>query len=251
MTFDEYINNPMGKANAVFSQRFMFKELYTAKFDALLARDAGMLKYVLYKESKSKYIAHFSIPSEKVPRFYYDVVVEFSTDDPEIMAATTLKDYTVKFFSNDPAFVFTFAHAFKTSGMFMSSLSSKMNDMALKELGKEKNPQDLVGYVKTIYFAYLYYKMKGLDKKALWSNASNAGKTTLLGAVMSADKKVELRQRLGEEQSKKERAIKNANKPPRKISHPVAKSRSSNAVTMTKHIRRSSTTRHSSTVKRK
>ena len=33
MTFDEYIQNPMGIKNAVFSHREMYRELYKNKFN--------------------------------------------------------------------------------------------------------------------------------------------------------------------------------------------------------------------------
>lgn len=248
MTFEEYIRNPMGKENAVFSQRFMFKELYTAKFNALLAREAGKLGYVLFKDSDKRYIIHFSIPSEKVHNFYYDVIIEFSTKDQEIAASTSLKDYDVRFFSNDPSFVFTFAHAFKTSKMFMTDMTDKMSEQALKELGKDKNPKDLVGYVKSIYFAYLFYKMKGLDKKISWSGASKYTKLILLNAITHADKKIEDRQRLGTEENKKQSAIR---KKERMLSHPVPKSAKSKSISITKHTGRSKITAHTTTVKRK
>ena len=36
MSFQQYIDNPLGKRNAVFSQRDLFKNLYTEKFDKLM-----------------------------------------------------------------------------------------------------------------------------------------------------------------------------------------------------------------------
>ena len=48
MTFRQYIDNPLGKRNAVFSQRDMYKNLYTDKFDKLLLREAGKIDFALY-----------------------------------------------------------------------------------------------------------------------------------------------------------------------------------------------------------
>ena len=112
MTFDEYIKNPMGKDNSVFSKRGMYKDLYTGKFDAILAREAGNIDFMLYKSDDSKYTIHIKIPSEVVEKFYYDVVIEFSTKEKFDFVRPTLSNYDVKFFSNDPAFVFTFAYSY-------------------------------------------------------------------------------------------------------------------------------------------
>jgi len=46
MSFQQYIDNPMGKRNAVFSQRDLFKQLYTEKFDKVFLREAGKINYV-------------------------------------------------------------------------------------------------------------------------------------------------------------------------------------------------------------
>ena len=48
MSFQQYIDHPMGKRNAVFSQRDLFKQLYTEKFDKVFLREAGKTNYVLY-----------------------------------------------------------------------------------------------------------------------------------------------------------------------------------------------------------
>ena len=115
------------------------------------------------------------------------MVVEFTAPSDEVAAEKTLKNYQVKFFANDPAFVFTYAHAFRTTGMFFDALSSKMSRMALKEKPKETNPKEIIGYVKSIYFAYIFYKGKGLYNKSMWYNASPINMKTLIGSVTHAD----------------------------------------------------------------
>ena len=69
MTFDEYIKNPMGKQNAVFSQRQMYMDIYSRKFDAILAREAGKINYRMYKDNDARYLLHIKIPSEVVEKF--------------------------------------------------------------------------------------------------------------------------------------------------------------------------------------
>ena len=207
MTLEEYIKNPMGKNNAVFSQRELFKDIYTKKFDALLAREAGTINYHLYKDNEKRYVAHFKIPSETVEKFYYDVVLEFIAPNAEIAEEPTLKNYEVHFYSNDPAFVYTYAYVFAKHKIFIEDLKPKMSKIALTQSAGIKNPQNVVGYVKTIYFSYLFIKLRGLDKKAAWAGSyTSYNPKDLLNFVEDADKKIELRRIKGEEKEQKERS---------------------------------------------
>lgn len=190
MTFDEYIQNPMGKENAVISNRNMYRILYSEKLDKILVREAGNIVYKLYKE-KNKYFAYLKIPSEVIDKFYYDVVVEF-TPPKGAITGTTLKDYSVRFYSNDPSFVFTFAHAFIENGMFITEYKDKMSKKAVKQVAKEKNPKNQVGYVKSLYFAYLYMSSHGLFAKIRYIDKYN--EAALKREIMHADRKIELRQ---------------------------------------------------------
>ena len=45
MTFDDYIQNPMGRENAVISNRNMYRDLYKAKLDKILVRENGKIEY--------------------------------------------------------------------------------------------------------------------------------------------------------------------------------------------------------------
>lgn len=211
MTLDEYIRNPMGKENAVFSQREMFRNLYEQKFSKVMLREAGLLKYRLFKDGDTRWLIHLKIPSEVVPKFYYDTVIEFTSVNPINILAPTLKDYNAKFYSNDPAFVFTFAHSFNKNGLFIEDLLGKMSKQAIEDKAKIKNPKDVVGYVKSIYFAYLYIKGHGLDKKAAWvADARPYDKNLLLAFIQQADDKVADRQRLGVAHEKQSKAPKKA-----------------------------------------
>ena len=119
MTFNDYINNPMGKKNSVFGSRELYREMYRKKLDAILLREVGKVKYKLYKtKDKNMYIIHFKIPSEPLKNFYYDTVIQFYSKDHGVQISNNLKKYYVKFYSNDPSFVFTFAHSFKQNNLF-------------------------------------------------------------------------------------------------------------------------------------
>ena len=99
MTLDEYIVNPMGKGNAVYSQRFVYEELYTKKFNLLVAREAGVWQTQLIIANKKEYYFYIQIPSESVEHFFCDTVIQFTTKDGELEKSPTLRNYDIKFFS--------------------------------------------------------------------------------------------------------------------------------------------------------
>lgn len=199
MTFDDYIQNPMGKENAVISNRNMYRDLYKAKLDKILVRENGKIEYHCYSIG-AKYMCYLKIPSEVVPKFYYDVLVEFSPSK-KLVGSGSLKDYNVRFFSNDPSFVFTFAHAFIKNGLFINNFSDKMSEKAIKEVAKEKNPRNQVGYVKSLYFAYLVMQSRGLFSKLKYVDPYS--EVMVKRSIEPADKKIKDRQEAGQSTAKK------------------------------------------------
>ena len=206
MTFRQYIDNPLGKRNAVFSQRDMYKNLYTDKFDKLLLREAGKIDFALYYDDKDQYYVHIKIPSEGVKNFYYDAVIMFYTNDAAVHSQSSLDNYFVKFFSNDPAFVFTYLRVFLKNGMFFEDLKDKSSKLALKEDPIQTNPYQIPGYSKIIYFAYLFMKYKNLFSKYYYkSYGKKYNKKEFIKTIMHTDDKIALRQELGEKQRKQEK----------------------------------------------
>lgn len=205
MTFSEYIQNPAGKQNAVFSQREMYRAIYTQKLDKLLLRENNKIDYNLYTD-KGDYYIHIKIPSETVEKFYYDVVVRFFSDDSTISMKTGLKNYNVQFFSNSPDFVFTYAHVFLEKDLFIEDLKPKMSKLAIKKEANVRNPDGVVGYVKGLYFAYLIMENRGLFTKSKFNlYAKKYDKKKLLHEIEDADVKISKRQ---EEAKKKEKQTK-------------------------------------------
>ena len=77
MTYDQYIKNPMG--GSVVTNRQVLMDMYNQKWNDLLVRENGKINYYLYRD-KGNYYLHFKIPSEVVPKFYYDTVALFYID---------------------------------------------------------------------------------------------------------------------------------------------------------------------------
>lgn len=201
----EYINNPLGKGPTVNATvRESVRRDYTDRWNALLVRENGRIIHEFYYDKKhNTYYCHIKIPSETVPKFYYDVVFRFYTDENVSDAGRSLDLYNVQFYSNDPAFVFNYAHAFITNELFIDDLKPKMSREAVKKDAKEKNPQNLTGYVKAIYFAYLYMRDHGYFNTSAHVNDKKYNKRDLLREVKDADTVVENRQKEGEKLQKK------------------------------------------------
>lgn len=210
MTLSEYIINPMGKNNAVLNSitREALRNHYKKKFDSLLVRENAYIQYYLFKDSKKNiYWAYIKVPSEEIKKFYYDVVFKFIPDSSTGIS-NDIFNYPVKFYSNDPAFVYTYAHVFAKNDLFITELSKKMAKKALKEEAKEKNPQNNIGYVKTIYFAYLLLKERGLNSVHKFNSESKPLDISfLIQNIEEADEKIFKRQEAGKHVSHKKKLI--------------------------------------------
>ena len=148
MTLNQYILNPMGKNNAVLNanMREFMRKTYMSKFDNVLLREKGSISYYLYHDKKRNiYWAHIKVPSEVVKEFYYDLVFKFTANEKVSGGGQDLFEYNVQFYSNDPAFVFTYAHVFLENNLFIKELASKMSKEAIKKKPTEKNPSNDVG----------------------------------------------------------------------------------------------------------
>jgi len=207
MSFDKYIDNPSGGASVV-TQRAYFKSLYKEKFNKVLLREEGKIEYrVYYTDDKDdSWYIYMKIPSEVISNFYYDVVIRLFTTENRKKSNVKLREYAVQFFSNDPAFMYTFAHSFRENKLFIKDLESKMAKEALRSVAKVRNPKDEVWYVKSLYFAYLTIEKYNLfNRTVLKQHAKKYDKRALLSMIMYAPEKVEARQKAGEELEKKKR----------------------------------------------
>lgn len=207
MSFDKYIDNPSGGATVVTS-RNMYKDMYKSKFDKVLLRENGSIEWKVFSDSdgKDSYYIYFKIPSEVIEKFYYDVVVRLYTNSNVKKLNNSLREYAVEFYSNDPAFVYTFAHSFAKNRLFIKDLEPKMSRQALKNVAKQRNPKDNVWYVKSLYFAYLTMERYHLfNRSILKQRATRYDKKQLLSMITHASEKVEARRKAQEDLEAKKR----------------------------------------------
>ncbi len=249
MTFDKYIDNPSG--GSVYTNRNMYKQMYSSKFDTLMVRERGTVQYELFvtNDSKDTHYIYMKIPSEVVPNFYYDVVIQLSAQSNEDKNNVNMRRYAVKFYSNDPAFVYTFAHSFKKNNLFIPDLESKMSKTALTTKATVRNPKDDVWYVKSLYFAYLTMEKYNLFSKAMYGNkAKDYDKKYLLKQITDADIKVAKRQSEGERIAK-EKAIEKAKEKKKTLTNNT-KPNTSNITTASKITKTVKTTNVTRSTKR-
>ena len=200
----------MGKNNAVLNaaSRELMRKTYTKKFDNIMLRERGNIKADFFHDKKNNiYWAYIQIPSEVVRKFYYDVVIKFIPGKDTNGAGNDLFDYDVQFYSNDPAFVFTYAYVFNKRNMFIKELSKKMSKTALRTPAHQKNPDNNVGYVKSLYFAYLFLQSRSFNKRHKFEASTTSWSMiqSVFDGIMNADQKVEERQTEGSKVSSKKK----------------------------------------------
>ena len=180
MTFEDYINNPMGKGSAVMSaaHREVMRMQYKKKFDNILLREKGKIDFRLFKDEKNNtYWIYVKIPSSE-------------------------------FYSNDPAFVYTYAYVFSHNDLFIKELASKMSKEALRRAPKEKNPTESVGYVKSLYFVYLLMENRNLNKTSIFEKQCNPLDPNFFRTnVMPADQKIAEREEAGRGVSQRKKVV--------------------------------------------
>ena len=207
MSFDKYIDNPSGGAT-VITNRNMYKDMYKSKFDKILLRESGNIEWKVYyaNDGQDSFYIHIKVPSEVIEKFYYDVVIRLFTTENKKKSNVNLREYAVEFFSNDPAFVYTFAHAFNKNHLFIKDLEPKMIKTALKDTAKIKNPKDNIWYVKSLYFAYLTMERYHLfNRNILKQHSAKYNKRELLSKITYTAEKIEARQ-AAQEKLNKEKA---------------------------------------------
>ena len=89
MTFDEYIQNPMGKTNSVISNRIMYRNMYQEKLDKIMVREAGKVDYKAYKDNTTK----LSIP--KYLRTDFKLSTQSSRESCEALFIASLVELTI------------------------------------------------------------------------------------------------------------------------------------------------------------
>lgn len=201
VTLNQYIANPLLKGGRVLSAVMLesARKDYTDRFNKLNLRENSKWNFWLYTDKeKNEYYIYIKVPSETIKNFYYDVVFKFyaDLDTPENMR--DLNKYYFQIFSNDPAFCYTYAYVFLQNDLIIPDLKEKLSPKAVKQRPEITNPTEETGYVKSIYFAYLFIQNRQLNKMINFEAfAVDYKKILLTSSVMNMDDKVGMREDAG------------------------------------------------------
>lgn len=153
MNIKQMLENPAGKGSSHLAARYAIIENLNNRYikirDKIKKGDAGIDGEVAYISLK--------IPSEdkNMDKLYYDVVIKFNNIH-EIVSKNELQ-----FFSNSPAFTFNYAYVFNQKNLIIPELKSLYSKQSLKDAPTIKNPEEIIGFEKSIYYAILFLKDNG------------------------------------------------------------------------------------------
>jgi hypothetical protein len=188
LTFQQFLINPTGTGSSAVANRSMIIAGMEAKFSKLMKRVSNKMEVRSYLEKDGAYIIHALVPSESFDVLKYDVLVELRAPDEETAKTSTVNGWAIRFYSNSPAFTFTYAHVVDKMGLLLPMARSKCTPQSLTDEPKVRNPVLELGFEKSVYFALMYMREFGLTAKAALGT-DKPNKVTILKSVKSsADK---------------------------------------------------------------
>ena len=212
MNYEQLMQNPGGKGSSFFYARNQIVSDLEVKYHKLIQQKRITMS--TYKQ-KDSYFFVFKIPSESVDRLFFDVVLEFLPfPDDEGLNSEQIVDndktflrHHIRIYSNNPSFMFTYTYVVNKAKMIVPQLVKHCSPLALTKEPQIKNPYEVYGFEKTIYFALLYMKYNGFFNRQLAdtnakvlvndglrqvvaSQNSKFDETNILKKKMSSDKKV-------------------------------------------------------------
>lgn len=172
MTYRQYLINPTGPYSSFFGKRESIKKDLENRFYKLLAKTPKKdFDCKIYKE-KDSYYFHIKIPSEEFDNIFYDVIIKLSPPDSVALNEGSLYSYKLSFFSNSPAFVYTYAYISKKDKVLIPFMEHKLSTVALTTPPKVRNPIEIYGFEKSIYFSLLYIQYKNYHIKSMINSKS-------------------------------------------------------------------------------
>lgn len=161
-TLEEFLNKPFGKTTGT---SIKYRDRYV-KY-----RNTNKIKLVGVSLVDDVYYSHVLVPSETNDRVNYDVVIQFSPSDYKCRKQNSLENYTVKFFSNCPSFIYNYAALYKRENMLIEDLYKKLGVNWSDKMPDKTNPNYNLDYDKSLYYAGTYlleHKLSCLSKAAIF-----------------------------------------------------------------------------------
>jgi len=172
-------HNPNG--GYVFQSKLVINNLLD-RYSRFISKDISLKMY----RDGSSYIFVLKIPSEKNYKYreniFYDVIVEFFTagvDKPEELKS--IKDYSMRVFSNSPTFTFMFTYTYSKIDALYKKISIELyNKKALTDKPKITNPRAFLGIEKSIFYSLRkIYEVTGYHKDKIDKQIIDLGKNDI------------------------------------------------------------------------
>lgn len=187
MTISDYLVNPAGKGNATIPNRQLIVDNLKQRY-LELSRDKKF-EVTIYKV-KDDYFFHVLVPSEdRELNHKYDVVLQFTSLDENFTHELLIKRYYMKFFSNSPSFVYSYAYVFHKNGILVDVLTKKMRSDVLQNAPGIRNPREIISFEKSLYFACLHLTQSIDFMNKMYLNTHHKGNklSTLIKEVRNTD----------------------------------------------------------------
>lgn len=147
MKIIDYLSNPYGKGSAFINRKIIYANLMD-KYNSLIKKNKIFTTFI-YKDGPN-YYCHIRIPSESIENMTYDVIIFIKH------SSSIIRYNEFKVFSNCPSFVFTYAYVFNKNKMLIDFLKNQFDDEVLSEDPTIRNPNKVLGFEKSIFYALNY-----------------------------------------------------------------------------------------------
>jgi hypothetical protein len=238
--------NPSGAETSFLAPRSHIIEGYEEKFRKL---DHSRIEWKFYKTAKGIYtIVHIPSESFKHVKFGYQVIF-FFRGLKDISSLTAFDNAELDVYCNNPSFIYSgLAHILhKKNALF---LKNYLSPDAYKEEPDIRNPDKIVGFDKTIFYAYLYLRSKDIHRQSPIVTTEDemtsffAKNITTFDATMKGYKKAEEQEAKFKRDNKKVLAVKDRvakEAKPTKMAKDMERFRISKKTRITKTTRKTKT----------
>jgi len=170
MTVKQLYENPPGSGTGNVAARYRIRDSLQASFVKLVKEHKFRARILYDEKQKVKYFV-IGVPSESLKKDYFFTVVLKVSD--AVNSYISFINSPVKVASNNPAFVYTgYAYITSQNGFFIEELRPRFDKKAFTP-PKTRNPQEIMGFDKSIWFAISYiiayelYKIQDYEKFSL------------------------------------------------------------------------------------
>lgn len=156
----DYLQNPYGKGANIAPNAVIKSDLMEQYY-----RLSSKMTCDWYRPAKNTLVAHLTLPSRTKRGIHYDIVFEFDITGIDEASVTTMPAVPCKVFSNCPSFSYTYANVFDGKKQLCRWLKDKYEKTIFKKDPVVRNPNEIIGYERSIFIAGLYIQRLGVQAR--------------------------------------------------------------------------------------